>query len=197
MCPGSTKPTYFHGSQRLVGDWVQTAMQHLQVQTEQHGSSFQTTRQQQQEKKKRQEQERGRKREGKKTKQEERQGEEKAEREREKQGKKRKEEEKEEEEEEAEEAAEEEREEEEGEAKERKKEGKKEEGEEETGKASSEYGIIPGLWMDLSASEKEPWHVRHSKRRQALDMAAEGQPYCILSTWTRWLWKTEPAETRT
>ena len=56
---------------------------------------------------------------------------------------------------------------------------------------ASECGTIPGLLMDLSASEKVPWHVRHLKHRQVLDMAAGGQPYCTTFTWTHWLWKTE------
>ena len=55
---------------------------------------------------------------------------------------------------------------------------------------ASECGTIPGLVMDLSASEKVPWHVRHLKHRQVLDMAAGGQPYCTTFTWTHWLWKT-------
>ena len=60
---------------------------------------------------------------------------------------------------------------------------------------ASECGTIPGLLMDLSASEKVPWHVRHLRHRQVLDMAAGGQPYCTMLTWTHWLWRTESVRT--
>ena len=264
MYPDSTELMHFCCSEHLAKYSVETASQHLQAQTVQHGALFQTTRQRQQERQKRPEKRTGRTEGEKTTHQEEKQNREKTERKRRQEKK----EEGKEGEEEAEGRGEGEKAGEEGEAKGGRREGKKEEEEEEEKKKkakkeekggegrreerrrekrreakkrkkrenkgdrleplnpsvpgrrkpnswahlisvdvwqwrhqrlleydASKCGTIPGLLMDPSASEKVPWHVRHLGHRQVLDMAAAGQPYCIVLTWTRWLWRTESVRT--
>ena len=82
MYPDSTELMHFCCSEHLAKYSVETASQHLQAQTVQHGALFQTTRQRQQERQKRPEKRTGRTEGEKTTHQEEKQNREKTERKR-------------------------------------------------------------------------------------------------------------------